>query len=105
MFDFSNRPLIIGHRGARGLYPENTLDGFSRAMGLGVEAVELDVAISADGVPVVTHDLRLNPDIVRDANGGWLDPPTPCVRDLSFEQLRAYDVGRLRPGSAYALYF
>ena len=105
MFDLYDRPLIIGHRGARGLYPENTLDGFSRAIGLGVEAIELDVAISADGVPVVTHDLRLNTDIVRGPDGGWLEPPTPCVLDLSFEQLRAYDVGRLRPDSAYALYF
>ena len=70
MFDLYDRPVIIGHRGARGLYPENTLDGFSRAIGLGVEAIELDVAISADGVPVVTHDLRLNTDIVRGPDGG-----------------------------------
>jgi glycerophosphoryl diester phosphodiesterase len=105
MLDFSNRPLVIGHRGARGLYPENTLDGFSHAIRLGVEGIEFDVAVSADGSVVVTHDLRLNPDIVRGAGGRWLDPPTPRVRDLSFAQLRAYDVGRLRPGSAYARQF
>ena len=105
MLDFSNRPLVIGHRGARGLYPENTIDGFSRALALGVEAIELDVAVTADGILVVTHDLRLNPDIVRGADGRWLEPPTPRVRDLTFDQLSRYDVGRLRPGSAYARCF
>ena len=42
--------LIIGHRGARGLYPENTLAGFAGALALGVDALELDVALTADGV-------------------------------------------------------
>ena len=40
MLDFTNRPLVIGHRGARGLYPENTLDGFCHAIRLGVEGIE-----------------------------------------------------------------
>ena len=101
MFEFGSRPLVIGHRGARGLYPENTLDGFSRSIALGVEAIELDVAVTSDRILVVTHDLRLNPDIVRGADGRWLEPPTPRVLDLRFDQLRRYDVGRLRPGSAY----
>ena len=96
------RPLVVGHRGARGLYPENTLSGFSKAIALGVDALELDVAVAADNAPVVTHDPRLNPDIVRGSDGNWLDPPTPLIRELTFEQLRAYDIGRLRPGSAYA---
>lgn len=101
----SHRPLIVGHRGARGLYPENTLRGFARAMALGVDAVELDVAVTADSVVVVSHEPRLNPDITRGPNGAWLEPPTPLIRSLTFEQLRAYDVGRLRPGSAYATQF
>ena len=105
MLDFTNRPLVIGHRGARGLYPENTLDGFCHAIRLGVEGIEFDVALSADCTFVVTHDLRLNTDSVRGLDGRWLEPPTPRVLDLSFDQLRAYDVGRLRPGSAYALRF
>jgi glycerophosphoryl diester phosphodiesterase len=105
MFNVRERPLIIGHRGARGLYPENTLDGFSRAIALGADGIEFDVVLSADGVPVVTHDLRLNPDIVRGSDGRWLEPPTPRVCDLTFDELRRYDVGRLRPGSAYAASF
>ena len=105
MFGSARRPLIIGHRGARGLYPENTLAGFSKAIALGVDAVELDVAVTADSVVVVTHDPGLNPDIVRNRDGNWLDPPTPLIRELTFEQLSEYEVGRLRPGSAYARAF
>jgi glycerophosphoryl diester phosphodiesterase len=96
---------VIGHRGARGLWPENTIPGFARAIALGVDAVELDVAVTADRDVVVAHDPRLNPDISRGPDGAWLEPPTPLIRELTFEQLRAYDIGRLKPGSAYAARF
>jgi glycerophosphoryl diester phosphodiesterase len=98
------QPLDLqGHRGARGLFPENTLEGFRGAWGLGVRAFELDVGMSADGVVMVSHDLGLNPDITRAPNGRWLMRPTPLIRDLSAAALAKYDVGRIRPGSAYAL--
>ena len=105
MFDSRKRPLIVGHRGARGLHPENTLAGFRRAIALGVEALELDIAVTADRVVVVTHDPHLNPDIARRPDGTWLDPPTPPVRDLTLAELSEYDVGRLRPASTYAAGF
>ena len=105
MFDHYERPLVIGHRGARGLFAENTIAGFSQAISLGVDGLELDVATTADRVVVVTHDPCLNPDIVRGRDGDWLLPPTPLVHELSFAQFRDYDVGRLRPGSAYAAQF
>lgn len=105
MFGNARRPVVIGHRGARGLYPENTSVGFARAIALGVDAVELDVAVTADKAVVVTHDLRLSPDIARKPDGSWVEPPTPLVCELNFEQLSQYDVGRLRPGSAYAARF
>ncbi len=47
---------IIGHRGARNLWPENSLGGFSRTIALGVDAVELDLHLSSDGEVVVIHD-------------------------------------------------
>ena len=50
---------VQGHRGARGLWPENTLAGFARAMQLGVSALELDCLVTRDGVVVVTHDPEL----------------------------------------------
>jgi glycerophosphoryl diester phosphodiesterase len=93
---------LQGHRGARGLAPENTLAAFARALSLGVTTLELDAGVTADGVVVVTHDPELNPDHTRDARGAWLERPGPPIVQLTYEQLRAYDVGRLRPGTAYA---
>jgi glycerophosphoryl diester phosphodiesterase len=93
---------LQGHRGARGLFPENTLAGFSAALAIGVDSFELDVAVTADGVPVVSHDPALNPDLVRGPDGAWLTARGPLIRTLRLSQLAAYDVGRIRPGSAYA---
>jgi glycerophosphoryl diester phosphodiesterase len=96
---------LQGHRGARGLWPENTLTGFAHAIELGVSAVELDCAMTCDGVVVVTHDPCLNPDCTRDAHGRFLEVPGPAIFTLTYAQLQTYDVGRLRPGSAYAARF
>jgi glycerophosphoryl diester phosphodiesterase len=96
---------LQGHRGARGLWPENTLAGFARTLELGVSALELDCAVTRDGVVVVTHDPHLNPDCTRDASGRFLERPGPPIFALSYAQLESYDVGRLRPGSAYAARF
>ena len=73
------RPIELhGHRGARGLFPENTLAGFAGALAIGVDALELDVAVTADNAVVVTHDARLNPDITRTPDGVWLPAPDHC---------------------------
>ena len=94
------RPLDIqGHRGARALFPENTLEGFLAASALGVSAFELDVGMTADGVVVVSHDPALDPDITRDASGCWLTTRGPTIHTMSHAELNGYDVGRLRPGS------
>lgn len=50
------RPLVIGHRGAAAVRPENTIASFQHALDLGVDAIEFDVRVTADGVPVVHHD-------------------------------------------------
>ncbi|MFM9966934.1 MAG: glycerophosphodiester phosphodiesterase [Burkholderiales bacterium] len=92
---------LQGHRGARGLLPENTLIGFAAAMEMGVTTLELDTAISQDGVVVVAHDRRLNSDITRDANGNWLCAATPTVRSLSLARIKTFDVGRIDPESSY----
>ena len=93
---------LQGHRGARGLLPENTLAGFDRALDIGVTTLELDIAITADGVPVIHHDTYLNPALTRDAQGRWLQGRGPLIHSLTLAQLQTYDVGRLDPGSAYA---
>jgi glycerophosphoryl diester phosphodiesterase len=96
---------LQGHRGARGDLPENTLPAFAHALDVGVDTLELDVGISADGVVVVTHDRSLNPAFTRDASGQWLKAPTPTVRSLTMAQLRTYDVGRIDPSTPYAKTF
>jgi glycerophosphoryl diester phosphodiesterase len=94
---------IIGHRGARGLFPENTIEGFRQCLELGVRSFELDVGLTADGVVVVNHDLALNPAITCDAAGNWLKGDGPLLHHLTFAALQAYDVGRIRPASPYRL--
>jgi glycerophosphoryl diester phosphodiesterase len=93
---------LQGHRGARGLRPENTLAGFEFALELGVSTLELDCAVTADGVVVVSHDPVLNPDHTRDEHGRFLDSAGPPIATLTWAQLQRYDVGRLRPGTSYA---
>jgi glycerophosphoryl diester phosphodiesterase len=63
------KPLIIGHRGAAGLLPENTLAAFAKACSLGIDGLELDLLVSADGELVVHHDFKLKPEIARSADG------------------------------------
>ncbi len=98
-------PALIGHRGARGLFPENTLEGFAAATALGIDGIELDVAVTADDVPVVCHNPALNPALARGADSAWIAAPGPLIRDLPAAALAAFDIGRLRPGSALAAIF
>jgi glycerophosphoryl diester phosphodiesterase len=96
---------LQGHRGARGLFPENTLAGFAGALAIGVDTLELDTAVTADDVVMVSHDPALNPDITRTAEGAWLAGHGPPIRSLRAADLARYDVGRIRPGAAYAAQF
>ena len=93
---------VQGHRGARGLAPENTLAAFDAALAIGVTTLELDTAITRDGVVVLSHDPKLNPNLTRDAQGRWLEATGPAIAQLSLAELQRYDVGRLKPGTEYA---
>jgi glycerophosphoryl diester phosphodiesterase len=94
--------LIIGHRGAAGLAPENTLAAFGKACELGVDAVELDVFLTADDNIVVHHDYTLKPETTRAPDGEWLSRPGSAIKDLTLAQLKTYDVGRLKPNTRYS---
>lgn len=96
---------LQGHRGARGLLPENTLPAFAKALSIGVTTLELDTAITRDGVVVVSHDATLNPDITRGADGRWLTRDDIAIRSLTWTELQQYDVGRINPQSTYARRF
>lgn len=92
-----------GHRGARGLRPENTLPAFAHALEVGVDALELDVTLSADGVVVATHDPHISPFTCRDtAPHGPDDPHFPYVgrpvSRLTLGMLKTLDCGVVRPG-------
>jgi glycerophosphoryl diester phosphodiesterase len=93
---------LQGHRGARGLAPENTLPAFARALEVGVTTLELDTAVTRDGVVVVSHDSLLNPDLTRGADGLWIARKGPAIVDETYEALMRYDVGRLKPDTPYA---
>jgi glycerophosphoryl diester phosphodiesterase len=67
-----------------------------------VSTLELDVVLSAEGVPVVSHDTTPNPDISRDAEGRWLQARGPAFHTLTLAQIGTYDVGRINPASRYA---
>jgi glycerophosphoryl diester phosphodiesterase len=93
---------VEGHRGARGLAPENTITAFKRALALGVTTLEADLAVTRDDVVVVSHNPRLNPEITRDADGRFLATEGPPIRSLTRAELDRYDVGRMDPQSKYA---
>jgi glycerophosphoryl diester phosphodiesterase len=93
---------LQGHRGARGLAPENTLAGFATALGTGVSTLEMDIGVTKDGVVVVSHNRRLNPDLTRDRRGNWLNYEGQPIYWLKFDELEEFDVGRIDPKSRIA---
>ncbi|GAB3658008.1 glycerophosphodiester phosphodiesterase [Actinocorallia lasiicapitis] len=99
-----------GHRGARGLRPENTLPAFTHALELGVDGVELDVGLTSDGVVVVHHDQTLSALTTVDrAPLTPDDPQFPYVgwplRKLSLAQIKTVDSGvrRFEPADPFSL--
>jgi glycerophosphoryl diester phosphodiesterase len=98
----ANHIYVIGHRGAAGLAPENTLAAFKKACELEVDAVELDVLLTADSKMAVYHDYTLKPEIMRTADGKWLQHSGPAIKTISLDKLKTYDVGRLKPNTRYA---
>ena len=96
---------LQGHRGARGLAPENTLPAFALALGLGVDTLETDIAITRDGQLVISHDPALNPEFTRGPDGQYIAARGPLIWQTNYDELLRYDVGRLKPGSRYAAQF
>jgi glycerophosphoryl diester phosphodiesterase len=79
-----DRVLVIGHRGAEALAPENTWAGLSRGYDAGADLLEVDVQLTSDGEAIVFHDFTLQPKL---GDPRW-------VRDLAWDELRGFDVGR-----------
>jgi glycerophosphoryl diester phosphodiesterase len=87
---------LQGHRGARGLRPENTLPSFETAFDLGVTTVETDVHLTRDGVPVLFHDAAVSARVCRRRRGCTLPDPAagPAVSRLTLAELQGYRADR-----------
>ena len=96
---------IYGHRGARGDIVENSIEGFKYTFDLGIKAIEFDVVITKDNIPVLFHDYRLNKDMVKDSSGNWLQETGPKIIDLTFDELSSYNIESLKPESGYSKRF
>jgi glycerophosphoryl diester phosphodiesterase len=85
------RPILVhGHRGARAIFPENTLPAFEYAIAAGADAIEMDVSVTRDDIVVVAHDPKLNRAICTSPGGSSL------IRDLTAAELARWDCGMLR---------
>ena len=80
---------VHGHRGARARLPENTIPGFEYAIAQGVDALELDLAVTKDDVVVVSHDPTLHPPICTGPEDNAI------IRELTAAELRQWDCGAL----------
>jgi glycerophosphoryl diester phosphodiesterase len=89
-------PDIQGHRGSRGLMPENTIPAMRRALDLGVTTLEMDIAISQDKQVLLSHDPYLNADFVYRPDGQPLtkeEGQALRLYSLPYAEIRRYDVG------------
>ena len=105
---FLNKPnyvRIYGHRGSRGEIVENSIEGFEHTFALGIKAIEFDVLISQDKIPVLFHDFHLTPSMTKDEAGNWLKDPELKVFDKSYEELSKYNIVNFDPGSKYGKRF
>ncbi len=89
---------IQGHRGARGLLPENSIRGFIRAVDLGVNTLELDLCVTKDKQIVVSHEPFFSSEICLDENRSMIpeeDAPKLNIYEMSYEEVLQYDCGSL----------
>ena len=96
---------IYGHRGARGEYPENTIEGFKHTFSLQIKAIEFDVLISKDDVPTIYHNFTLNKDLTKDGNNNWLPTDDIKIYEKTFEEIKTYNVGGIDSNSKYGKTF
>ena len=94
-------PIVVGHRGARGVLPENTLAGLQYLDSIGVDAVEIDVQNAAGQIPVVIHDPRIPVAIAKLPTGDRLAAPGPRIVETRVDELQRYDIGQLDMASSY----
>ena len=97
-------PVIQGHRGARGVYPENTLEGFQYLLDQDIQGTEIDINLSAQGDLIIVHDHCTHADLHRDASDHWIVDDRRWI-DLDRSQIATINAGAIRPDSDYARRF
>jgi glycerophosphoryl diester phosphodiesterase len=87
--------IIQGHRGCRGLLPENSIPAFEKAMDLGINTIELDIAITKDRLVVVSHEPYMNPLICSQPNGSEIKVSDEKINlyKLTHNEIKQYDCG------------
>ena len=93
-----------GHRGTRGLMPENTIASMYKAIDYDVNTVEVDVVISKDKKVVISHDIYFHPEITTTPDGRYLDSKEAQKHQLyqmDYDSIRKYDVG-LKPHKEFS---
>jgi glycerophosphoryl diester phosphodiesterase len=114
---------VYGHRGARSFSPENTIPAYRTGLKVGINWADMDIVMTKDAQILVSHDLWLNPNFVKDTNGKYLAKSKedflkdikPSEEDtflspylayhMTAKQLQQYDVGTLNSDSSYAKLF
>src|SRR5438067_6084358 len=79
--------LVHGHRGARGVRPENTVPAFEYAIQAGVDALEMDMAVTKDNVIVISHDPVLHPPVCTGPR------QSAVIHQLTLAEVRQWDCG------------
>lgn len=97
-------PQSHGHRGARGLFPENSLVAVQAALDHHCDAIEVDLCVSADNHLVIHHDPILASYLVRTSKHNWVDEELK-LRNLRLAQIKEFDIGRIKPETRYARRF
>ncbi len=95
---------VYAHRGARSYAPENSIPGYATGLTIGTHWVDMDIVMSKEGEVIVSHDIKLNPNIVRGADGKFITGKL-LVKSLTLEEIQKYDVGRLDTASSYSKFF
>ena len=89
-------PFIQGHRGCRGLYPENSLPAFEHALNIGVRVLEMDVCLSADGQVVVSHEPYMNARYASHPAGNPVlkeEESQLNLYQMPYSEIKRFDVG------------
>ena len=96
---------VVGHRGARGILPENSMMGFDFALSIGVDLLEFDVLLTRDDIPVITHNHEFHGSAVRGPDGAFLNGEHPRVASLTMAEIERFDIGRLNADTEYGRRF